>query len=99
MNPAVVHPAAEILDPGCDAGLVRRYECPSSGRFYQAWAARDLFGQWCVVVAWGGIGSRRGQLRSIPHEDAAACYRALDTIEKRRVHRGYLRVSAAFCRS
>jgi len=77
---------------GFDLGTVRRYECPTSGRYYETWAAHDLFGHWCVVAVWGGIGSRRGQLRTSPQVDPTACHAALSTIEKRRLQRGYVRV-------
>ena len=76
----------------CDLGIVRRYECPASGRYYEMWAAHDLFGHWCVVTVWGGIGSRRGQLRTFAQVDRAACLVVLDAIEKRRLQRGYVRV-------
>ena len=55
---------------------------------------RDLFGAWCVIAVWGGIGSRRGQLRTYPQADRAACLTALDAVEKRRLQRGYVRVLA-----
>ena len=77
---------------GCDLGIVRRYECSAAGRYYEMWAAHDLFGHWCVVTVWGGIGSRRGQLRTSPQVDQVACHTVLVAIEKRRVMRGYMRV-------
>lgn len=82
-----------MLDACGDLEMVRRYECVVSHRYYQTRVARDLFGAWCVIAVWGGMGSRRGQLRTLPQTDRVACLAALDAIEKRRLQRGYVRVS------
>ena len=81
-----------MLDACGDLEIVRYYECPASHRYYQTRVARDLFGAWCVIAVWGGKGSRRGQLRTFPQADRAACLAALDAVEKRRLQRGYVRV-------
>ena len=82
----------KMLDACGDLELVRHYECPASHRYYQTRVARDLFGCWCVIAVWGGLGSRRGQLRTFAQVDRAACLVVLDAIEKRRLQRGYVRV-------
>ena len=91
LNPQGMLDACGELEP------VRHYECPASHRYYQTRVARDLFGAWCVIAVWGGMGSRRGQLRTLPQADRAACLAALDAIEKRRLQRGYVRISALSC--
>ena len=85
----------EMLDAcGDELELARHYECSASHRYYQTRVVRDLFGAWCVIALWGGMGSRRGQLRTYPQADRAACLTALDAVEKRRLQRGYVRVAA-----
>ncbi len=45
---------------------------PENGRYYQADLVRDLFGDWSLVLAWGGQGSQRGKMRStfVPSHEA-----------------------------
>jgi predicted DNA-binding WGR domain protein len=75
-----------------------RFETLSTGRYYQVWATRDLFGP-CLVRVWGGVGTARGQMRTDAMESDAAALRALHVVEKRRAQRGYVvverRVGAA----
>jgi hypothetical protein len=33
-------------------------------RYYQAELVKDLFGDWTLIMYWGGLGSRRGQARA-----------------------------------
>lgn len=82
----------QLLAAPCDLEIVRRYECLTSDRYYETRMARDLFGCWCVIVVWGGIGSRHGQLRTFPQVDRTACHTVLDAIEKRRLRRAYIPV-------
>jgi predicted DNA-binding WGR domain protein len=63
---------------------------PENGRYYQADLVLDLFGNWSLVLAWGGLGSNRGSMRttSVPsHEDGL---KQIMKIDKRRKQRGYL---------
>ncbi len=72
---------------------MRRWVHPEKARYYQADLIVDLLGDWCVVTAWGGLGSHRGQVRRamVPsYEDGV---RRLREIEKRRRQRGYLSVA------
>lgn len=41
-----------------------RWVNEEKARYYQAWLIEDLFGDWTLVTAWGGLGSRRGRARS-----------------------------------
>ena len=36
---------------------MRRWVHPEKARYYQADLVEDLFGDWCVVTAWVGLGS------------------------------------------
>lgn len=68
---------------------MQRWENPEKARYYQADLVRDLLGDWVVVTAWGGVGSRLGRVRRtwVPtYEDGL---KRLGEIEKRRRQRGY----------
>ena len=72
-----------------------RWVNDAKARYYQAWLTEDLFGDWTVVTAWGGLGSRRGRARStaVPsYEDGLA---RIEEIAKRRRQRGYRSVETA----
>jgi predicted DNA-binding WGR domain protein len=72
-----------------------RWVNEAKARYYQAWLTEDLFGDWTLVTAWGGLGSRRGQARltAVPsYEDGLA---RIEEIAKRRRQRGYRSVETA----
>jgi hypothetical protein len=37
---------------------------PEKARYYQVFLDQDLFGDWTLITAWGGIGSNRGRMHS-----------------------------------
>ena len=75
-----------------DAARVRRYEHPAKRRYYALWAQRDLFGQWCLMRAWGGMNSRLGRLVISPIPDLTECLALMNHEARRRGKRGYARV-------
>ena len=63
---------------------------PEKNRYYKAGLVRDLFGEWTLVLAWGGLDTARGRQRitAVPsYEDGMEEIRAVD--EHRR-KRGYV---------
>jgi len=69
---------------------MHRWINPKKGRYYQAHLDTDLFGGWTLVVIWGGLWSRRGNMRvsQVPsYEDGLE---RLHAIDQRRRLRGYL---------
>jgi predicted DNA-binding WGR domain protein len=67
-----------------------RFENPFSGRYYQLRTTQDLWGNWCVIKTWGGIGSNRGQIRTISADSMDACIQEFERTKKR-LKRGYVR--------
>lgn len=67
----------------------RRWQHDAKRRYYTADIVRDLFGQWCVVVAWGGLDTRRGRLVTYPVDSNSAAHARMAATAKRRNARGY----------
>jgi predicted DNA-binding WGR domain protein len=71
-----------------------RWVHPEKARYYQADLIPDLFGGWSVVMAWGSLGSHRGQVRRLWVESHEVAVKRLEEIAKRRRRRGYQSVPA-----
>lgn len=72
-----------------------RWTNNDTARYYQTHLVMDLFGEWTLVAVWGGLGSRRGRMRSTgvaSYEDGLA---QIEAIAKRRQRHGYTRTSEA----
>jgi len=67
---------------------------PEKARYYQAFLDQNLFGEWTLITAWGGIGSNRGRMHCTCVTSYEAGVEQIDAIARRRVQRGYARVSA-----
>ena len=61
-------------------------------RYYQAEVVRDLFGEWVLVTAWGGMDSHRGRMRSTLLASYADGLERIEALDQRRRKRGYGRV-------
>ncbi|MEY6433564.1 WGR domain-containing protein [Thioalkalicoccus limnaeus] len=61
------------------------------GRYYQAELVQDLFGAWTLITWWGGLGSRRGAMRSTAVASLEAGLERLRRIDKTRLGNGYRR--------
>ncbi len=57
-------------------------------RFYRLEIARDLFGDWLLIRAWGRIGSA-GQSRTVSFPTEAVAEVALGRHRRRKERRGY----------
>lgn len=66
-----------------------RWIHPEKDRYYRAELVQDLFGAWTLILAWGGLGSRRGRMRLVSVPSYAAGLERLDGLRKRRRQRGY----------
>lgn len=64
-------------------------------RYYQAFLVKDLFGEWTLIMAWGGLGSRRGGMRSTRVPSYAAGLERIGEIDKRRKRHGYRSLAPA----
>jgi predicted DNA-binding WGR domain protein len=65
----------------------------TTARYYQAHLSLDLLGDWTLIAVWGGLGSKRGNMRvnHVPsYEDGL---KRLQDLDKRRQRRGYQPVS------
>lgn len=69
--------------------IFRRWENHSLGKYYLAYIARDLFGIWNVVKAWGMMGQSTGGLRSIPCRSQEEAVDLFMITHRKRLHRGY----------
>jgi hypothetical protein len=65
----------------------------AKARYYQVHLIQDLFGEWTLILVWGGLGTRRGTLRSTAVASHADGLAQLEAIGKRRRQRGYRRVA------
>jgi predicted DNA-binding WGR domain protein len=66
-----------------------RWVHPEKARYYQADLVEDLLGDWSLITAWGGLGSRRGRVRTTCVPSLEEGLKRLQAIEKRRRQRGY----------
>lgn len=67
---------------------------PDTLRYYQADLVLDLFGDWTLICAWGGLGSARGKQISTglaSHEEGLQRIQKLDAHRQRR---GYVPVTS-----
>ena len=70
--------------------MTRHWMHPDKNRYYKADLVRDLFGDWTLVLTWGGLDTARGRQRitAVPsYEDGMEETRAVD---ERRRKRGYV---------
>jgi hypothetical protein len=44
-----------------------RWVHPDQRRYYQAVLSTDLFGDWTLTLAWGGLGSARVTFKQTPY--------------------------------
>ena len=68
-------------------------------RYYMLQVQLNLFGDWELLKAWGGRGSRRGGYRVMPAQDAGQAMTFLNTESHRRARRGYWPVSSPASRN
>lgn len=66
----------------------------ATARYYQVHLIQDLFGEWTLIRVWGGLGTRRGAMRSTGVASYADGQAQLEAIGKRRRQRGYRPVAA-----
>jgi hypothetical protein len=67
---------------------------PEKARYYQVFLDQDMFGDWTLITAWGGIGSNRGRMHSTGVASYEAGVELVDEIGRRRAQRGYVPSSA-----
>lgn len=70
--------------------LYRTDPARNMARYYRLDVQRDLFGAWCCIREWGGLG-RAGQTRSSPYPTPSEAQAALDRVRLIKERRGYVR--------
>jgi predicted DNA-binding WGR domain protein len=68
--------------------LYRTDSARNMHRYYRLDLQRDLFGQWCVIRAWGRVG-RGGQTKIAPFPTCEVAQAALDHRRRMKERRGY----------
>jgi hypothetical protein len=81
-----------VTDPCFGRWQRLRWENPQKGRYYEAWARKNLLGEWEVLCAWGGIGTKLGGSKVIPTGSLEAAADTMATIHTKRLKRHYLLV-------
>jgi len=74
---------------------MRRWIQADKARYYQALLVKDLFGEWTLITAWGGLGSQRGRIRSTAVASYEAGLEQIGEIDKRRKSHGYRSIPPA----
>jgi len=69
-----------------------RWIQPETLRYYQADLVVDLFGDWTLVYAWGGLGAKRGSRRIKGMASKEEGLRQVAELDTYRRKRGYLPV-------
>ena len=72
-----------------------RWINPEKGRYYHAHLDNDLFGGWTLVLAWGGLRNRRGNMQVHAVSSYEDGLKRLQAIDRRRGRRGYCLVGDA----
>jgi len=75
---------------GGEATMRVRWE--TSTRYYEVRLMRDLLQDWVLVVARGGKTNRLGALRTLFVSSEEEGMKMIETVEKVRTRRGYVRV-------
>jgi predicted DNA-binding WGR domain protein len=70
-----------------------RWVHPETRRYYQADLVQDLFGDWTLVRAWGGLGTARGRTQVTGVASKEAGLRQVAALDRRRQQRGYRSVT------
>lgn len=73
--------------------LSLRFEHPTKKRYYHVILAMDLFGEWVVTKAWGGINKATGRITHAAFNSYDEARKMVDRITKQRNSRGYLPVT------
>jgi len=73
---------------------MRRWIHPEKYRYYQAELVTDLFGDWSLVCAWGGLGTPRGGYKVTGVTDYEDGLRKIDALDAHRQKRGYVPVAS-----
>jgi predicted DNA-binding WGR domain protein len=71
-----------------------RWINPHNHRYYQADLVLDLFGDWTLVCAWGGLGTLRGGHSITGVSSRAAGLQKIEALGVHREKRGYVPVTS-----
>ncbi|WP_343047452.1 WGR domain-containing protein [Allochromatium humboldtianum] len=71
-----------------------RWIHPTKRRYYIASPIQDLFGDWALVVCWGGLDSHLGGTRTVWAASVSEIERQIAAISRRRQRHGYVEAPA-----
>lgn len=84
---------------GCEQSSISlRFEHTEKQRYYHVVAARDLFGDWVITKAWGGINKATGRITHFPCLSHAEAAEHIHKITKIREKRGYVLCAQNTCK-
>lgn len=69
--------------------LSLRWEHPAKKRYYHVVLTKDLFGEWVVTKAWGGINQATGRIIHLPFTSYDEAKKIIDKTSRLRSSRGY----------
>ncbi|MEA3640238.1 MAG: WGR domain-containing protein [Lamprobacter sp.] len=69
--------------------LTHRWINRENQRYYSVRLVQDLFGDWTLVICWGGANSKRGGMRVTPVESQEEGEEEIRKMSKRRRQHGY----------
>lgn len=70
--------------------LSLRWEHPDKQRYYHIVLGQDLFGDWVITKAWGGISKATGRIMHLSCQTREDAHRLVEKIVKTREQRGYI---------
>ena len=91
--PVVQELGMSELRPGTQGTPLWCWINPDSFRYCQVCLVLDLFGDWTLVCAWGGLGSRRGSYRVTGVLSYDNGVQRIGEMDAHRQKRGYVPVS------
>jgi hypothetical protein len=78
-----------MSSPDFEEPLTHRWINRENLRYYSIRLVEDLFGEWTLVICWGGSNSKRGGMKVIPVESQEAGEVEISKIAKKRLRHGY----------
>jgi predicted DNA-binding WGR domain protein len=58
-------------------------------RYYQADLVQDLFGDWTIIRAWGGLHAKQGNMEVVCVKNEEQGWQKLEQLKRERKRRGY----------
>ena len=92
-TPAGVMSLLGLVDPA-DSVDLGPWMWQNATRWYRAWIAPDLWGQWQLHQAWGSRRNGLGRYRIVAQSDLSTAVRNAQMLARKRQRRGYVLLNA-----